>query len=51
MIRYLRLRENYTFSTTSPYVPPQPAVIFQTKDEFEATNKAQGVNVGLAFRF
>ena len=49
--RYLRLRENYTFSTSSPNVPPQPAVIFQTKDEFEATNNFYGAQLGVRARF
>jgi hypothetical protein len=45
-IRYLRLRETYTFTTDSPDIPPQPAGVFRTTDEFDASNHFVGVQVG-----
>jgi hypothetical protein len=46
-VRYLRLRETYTFSTDSPNIPPQPLDVFQTRDEFDATNNFFGVQAGV----
>jgi hypothetical protein len=48
--RYLRLRETYTFSTDSPNIPPQPADVFTTRDEFDATNNFFGLQVGARAR-
>src|SRR5262249_20111325 len=48
---YLRLRETYAFKTSSPNLPPQPPDIFQTKDEFDATNNFYGAQLGLRGRF
>ena len=48
--RYLRLRETYTFDTSSPLIPPQPADVFVTKDEFDATNSFYGPQVGVRAR-
>ena len=48
--RYLRLRETYTFSTSSPNVPPQPIDVFQTTDEFDATNNFFGLQAGARAR-
>jgi hypothetical protein len=48
--RYLRLRETYTFSTSSPDVPPQPVDVFQTTDEFAATNNFFGLQAGARAR-
>ena len=45
-LRYLRLRETYTFSTDSPDIPPRPPDVFQTRDEFDTTNDFFGVQVG-----
>ncbi len=45
-VRYLRLRETYAFSTDSPDVPPQPAGVFRTRDEFDATNTFVGLQFG-----
>ena len=44
--RYLRLKETYTFSTNSPNIPPNPADVFQTTDQFETTNNFYGPQVG-----
>lgn len=48
--RYLRLRETYTFSTDSPNIPPQPADVFRTTDEFDTTNNFYGLQVGARAR-
>jgi hypothetical protein len=48
--RYLRLRETYAFSTSSPFVPPQPLDIWETKDEFDATNNFYGAQLGVRCR-
>jgi len=44
--RWLRLKETYTFSTSSPNIPPQPADVFQTTDQFETTNNFYGMQLG-----
>jgi hypothetical protein len=49
--RYLNLRETYTFTTSSPNVAPRPADIFQTKDEFDATNNFYGAQFGVRARY
>jgi hypothetical protein len=49
--RYLRLRETYTFDTSSPFILPPPLVdVFATKDEFDATNSFYGPQVGVRAR-
>ena len=48
--RYLRLRETYTFDTSSPFIPPQPADVFTTNDEFDATNSFYGPQIGVSAR-
>jgi hypothetical protein len=48
--RYLRLRETYTLETDSANIPPQPADVFQTRDEFDATNNFFGLQVGARAR-
>ncbi|MBI4382195.1 MAG: BBP7 family outer membrane beta-barrel protein [candidate division NC10 bacterium] len=50
-LRYLNLRETYTFTTSSPNIPPQPADVFQTKDEFDATNNFYGAQLGVRARY
>ncbi len=45
--RYLQLRENYTITTTSPYIPPEPADIWVTTDQFNANNRYYGAQIGL----
>jgi hypothetical protein len=49
--RYLRLHENYRFTTRSPYNPPFPVDIWDTSDEFDTTNNFYGVQAGLRARF
>jgi opacity protein-like surface antigen len=48
--RYLRLKETYTFSTDSPNIPPEPADVFRTTDQFETTNNFYGPQVGARVR-
>jgi hypothetical protein len=48
--RYLRLHETYTFTTSSPNIPPEPADVFETKDEFDATNSFYGGQLGVRAR-
>ena len=48
--RYFRLRETYTFDTASPFVPPLPADVFVTHDEFDATNSFYGPQLGVRAR-
>ncbi len=50
-LRYLRLRETYTFTTSSPYIAPYPVDIWNTTDRFETTNDFYGVQAGLRARF
>jgi hypothetical protein len=45
--RYLRLRETYTFETSSPSIPPAPADVFETRDAFDATNSFYGPQLGI----
>ena len=49
--RYLRLRETYSLTTSSPFNPPNPQDIWHTSDEFETTNNFYGVQVGARARF
>ncbi|HUK62851.1 MAG TPA: BBP7 family outer membrane beta-barrel protein, partial [Dongiaceae bacterium] len=48
--RYLRLRETYVFETDSPFIPPQPADVYHTRDQFDATNNFFGGQLGLRAR-
>ncbi len=45
--RYLQLRENYTITTSSPYIPPEPSDIWLTTDQFNANNRFYGAQIGL----
>jgi hypothetical protein len=49
--RYLRLRETYTFTTSSPYVAPFPPGVWDTTDKFETTNNFYGLQAGLRARY
>ena len=49
--RYFRLRETYTFTTSSPYIPPFTPDIWNTTDEFKATNNFYGAQVGIRARY
>jgi len=45
--RYLQLREKYTITTTSPNIPPFPEDIWNTTDQFDATNRFYGLQLGV----
>ena len=49
--RYLRLRETYTFTTSSPNLAPYPAGEWDTTDRFETTNSFYGLQGGLRARY
>jgi len=44
--KYLRLRETLLFTTDSPNVPPFPADVYRTTDQFEVTNNFFGGQLG-----
>src|SRR4051812_23152772 len=45
--RWLQVKETYTITTTSPFIPPGPAGdIWQTTDKFAANNNFYGAQVG-----
>ena len=44
--RFLQLRESYTITTSSPFIPPQPSDIWNTADAFDARNRFYGLQVG-----
>jgi len=44
--RYLRLRETLRFTTDSPNVPPFPADVYRTTDQFDVTNNFFGGQLG-----
>ena len=49
--RYLRLRETYTFTTSSPFIAPFPPGVWDTTDKFETTNNFYGLQAGLRARY
>lgn len=49
--RYLRLRETYTFATSSPFLAPVPPGVWNTTDEFRTTNNFYGLQAGLRARY
>src|SRR6185295_14592839 len=49
--RWLQLKETYTITTSSPFVPPGPADIWQTTDRFDATNNFYGAQFGARARY
>ena len=50
-LRYLRLREDYSITTESPYIPPNPSDIWNTTDQFDTTNSFLGAQVGVRAAF
>jgi len=50
-LRWLRLREVYTITTSSSYVPPNPLDIWDTTDRFETLNDFLGAQVGARARY
>ena len=49
--RWLRLRETYTITTSSPFIPPQPVDVWNTTDRFDAFNNFYGVQIGARARY
>ena len=49
--RALRFRERFAFTTSSPYVPPEPLDVWTTSDEFDARSDFYGLQVGARARF
>ncbi len=49
--RWLRLRETYTITTSSPFIPPQPVDIWNTTDKFDAFNNFYGAQIGAKARY
>jgi hypothetical protein len=48
--RWLRLRETYTITTGSPFIPPFPADVWDTTDKFDAFNNFYGLQIGVRAR-
>ncbi|HKA35930.1 MAG TPA: BBP7 family outer membrane beta-barrel protein [Thermoanaerobaculia bacterium] len=46
-LRWFNLSENFTFTTSSPFIPPQAVDIWQTTDRFETRNNFYGVQGGI----
>lgn len=50
--RWLQLKETYTITTSSPFIPPSPAGdIWQTTDKFAANNNFYGAQFGARARY
>jgi Putative beta barrel porin-7 (BBP7) len=49
--RWLRLRETYAITTSRPFIPPLPADIWNTTDEFDAFNNFYGAQLGVRARY
>ncbi|MGH7342328.1 MAG: BBP7 family outer membrane beta-barrel protein [Candidatus Rokuibacteriota bacterium] len=49
-VRYLRLRERYVFTTSTPNIPPRPVDVYQTTDLFDTTNDFLGGQLGVRAR-
>lgn len=50
-VRYLKLREEYTFETSSPDLGPGAVNVFTTRDAFDADNDFYGAQVGVRARY
>jgi len=49
--RFWNFREQLTFSTNSPFIPPHVADIYITKDEFNTKNNFYGGQLGLIWEY
>ncbi len=50
--RWLQLKETYTITTSSPFIPPNPGGdIWETSDRFAATNNFYGAQFGAQARY
>jgi len=45
-LRWLQLKEDHSISTSSPWNPPNPADIWQTRDSFDTSNNFYGAQIG-----
>lgn len=50
-LRWLRLQETLTFTTSSPFTAPQPVDIWNTTDVFDARNNFYGAQIGARGRY
>lgn len=50
-LRYLNLKEGFSFQTSSPDLPPGPVTVFDTHDQFDAANDFYGGQVGVRGRY
>ena len=51
-VRWLQLKETYTISTSSPFIPPNPSGEFwDTTDKFAANNNFYGAQFGMRSRY
>ncbi|HEY2815690.1 MAG TPA: BBP7 family outer membrane beta-barrel protein [Casimicrobiaceae bacterium] len=49
--RWMQLKETYTITTSSPFLPPNPSDIFETTDRFKASNNFYGAQFGARARY
>jgi hypothetical protein len=49
--RWLQVKEAYTVTTSSSYLPPQPQDIWNTTDKFDAVNDFYGAQLGVRGRY
>ncbi|MEO8305662.1 MAG: BBP7 family outer membrane beta-barrel protein [Betaproteobacteria bacterium] len=50
--RWMQLKEEYTISTSSPFIPPNPGGdVWMTTDKFSANNNFYGAQVGVRARY
>jgi hypothetical protein len=49
--RWMQLKETYTITTSSPFLPPGPSDIWETTDKFETTNNFYGAQFGARARY
>jgi len=49
--RWLQLKETYTITTSSPFIPPGPSDVWDTTDKFAATNNFYGAQLGARARY
>lgn len=50
-LRWLQLKEAYVVTTSSPWNPPNPADVWDTRDAFDAKNDFFGAQIGARARY
>jgi hypothetical protein len=50
-VRWMRLRETYTITTSSAFIAPTPTDVWDTTDRFDASNNFYGLQLGARARF